>query len=309
MTDKIYLDQAISDLETILDLVRWSVSRFNDADLFFGHGTDNAWDEAVTLVMHALHLPQHLAQHTGDSLFSARLTRSERQKVAELVLKRVQTRLPLPYLTHQAWFCGYPFYVDERVLIPRSPFAELIQQQFSPYVSEPKAIMDLCTGGGCIAIALAHAFPDAYVDALDISADALDVAQLNIQEHGLEERVIAVESDVFSGVIEQKYDLIVSNPPYVDAEDMDDLPAEFQHEPALALAAGEDGLDLVEQILKQAPDYLNENGWLFIEVGNSLVHFEARFLGLEVEWITFANGGDGVFAVSRQNLKDYWEQQ
>lgn len=308
MTDKIYLDQAISDLETMLDMVRWSVSRFNDADLFFGHGTDNAWDEAVTLVMHALHLPPDLSQYTGDKLFNARLTQGERQKVAELVLKRVQTRMPLPYLTNQAWFCGLPFYVDERVLIPRSPFAELIQQHFAPYVTEPKSIMDLCTGGGCIAIALAHAFPDAYVDALDISQDALDVAQLNIHEHGLDERVIPIQSDVFDGIMDQTYDLIVSNPPYVDAEDMDDLPDEFKHEPELALASGNDGLDIVEQILKGAVKHLNNNGWLFVEVGNSQVHFATRFPGLDVEWLEFEQGGDGVFVVSKAQLENYWNK-
>ena len=247
MTDKIYLDQAIDDLVSILDMVRWSVSRFNDADLFFGHGTDNAWDEAVTLVLFALHLPQNITMQTGDGIFAARLTRSERQKIAELVLQRVQTRLPLPYLTHQAWFCDLPFYVDERVLIPRSPFAELINNQFSAYAINPHRILDLCTGGGCIAIALAHAFPDAQVDALDISQDALDVAQMNIEEHGLSARVFPIQSDLLTQAIGQQYELIVCNPPYVDSEDMADLPAEFQHEPALALAARDDGLDLVEK--------------------------------------------------------------
>lgn len=307
MTDKIYLDQAIEDLVSILDMVRWSVSRFNDADLFFGHGTDNAWDEAVTLVLHALHLPQDITLQTGDGLFSARLTRSERQKIAELVLKRVQTRLPLPYLTNQAWFAGLPFYVDERVLIPRSPFAELIDKQFTPYVSEPLRILDLCTGGGCIAIALAYAFPDASVDALDISTDALDVAQLNIEEHGLAERVVPIQSDLLDQVSGQKYDLIICNPPYVDAEDMADLPAEFQHEPVLALAAGDDGLDLVERLLKTAPECLADMGWMFVEVGNSSVHFAHRFPGLAVDWIEFEAGGDGVFAVSRQALVDYFQ--
>ena len=307
MTDKIYLDQAIEDLVSILDMVRWSVSRFNDADLFFGHGTDNAWDEAVTLVLYALHLPQDITLQTGDGLFSARLTRSERQKVAELVLKRVQTRLPLPYLTNQAWFCGYPFYVDERVLIPRSPFAELINKQFQPYASDPMRILDLCTGGGCIAIALAHAFPDASVDALDISTDALDVAQLNIEEHGLSDRVVPIQSDLLTQVTDQRYDLIVCNPPYVDAEDMADLPAEFQHEPVLALAAGDDGLDLVERLLKTAPGCMADDAWMFVEVGNSSVHFTQRFPGLAVDWIEFEAGGDGVFALSRQSLVDYFQ--
>jgi ribosomal protein L3 glutamine methyltransferase len=306
MTDKIYLDQAIEDLVSILDMVRWSVSRFNDADVFFGHGTDNAWDEAVTLVLFALHLPQDITIQTGDGLFAARLTRSERQKIAELVLKRVQTRLPLPYLTHQAWFCDLPFYVDERVLIPRSPFAELINNQFVPYVKEPLRILDLCTGGGCIAIALAHAFPEAQVDALDISQDALDVAQINIEEHGLVERVFPIKSDLLEQVDGQVYDLMVCNPPYVDAEDMDDLPAEFRHEPALALAAGDDGLDLVEKILKSAAMNLSANGWLFVEVGNSIVHFAQRFPDLDIDMIDFDAGGDGVFAVSQATLAGYF---
>lgn len=306
MTDKIYLDQAIEDLVSILDMVRWSVSRFNDADVFFGHGTDNAWDEAVTLVLFALHLPQDITIQTGDGLFAARLTRSERQKIAELVLKRVQTRLPLPYLTHQAWFCDLPFYVDERVLIPRSPFAELINNQFVPYVKEPLRILDLCTGGGCIAIALAHAFPEAQVDALDISQDALDVAQINIEEHGLVERVFPIKSDLLEQVDGQVYDLMVCNPPYVDAEDMDDLPAEFRHEPALALAAGDDGLDLVEKILKSAAMNLSANGWLFVEVGNSIVHFAQRFPDLDIDMIDCDAGGDGVFAVSQATLAGYF---
>lgn len=221
MTDKIYLDEAINDLHTILDMVRWSVSRFNDAELYFGHGTDNAWDEAVSLVLYGLHLPQNMLEQTGEGLFNARLTHCEREKVAELVLKRVQTRLPLPYITNEAWFCGLPFYVDERVLIPRSPFAEMIQNRFEPFVkNEPATILDMCTGGGCIAIALAHAFEEAHVDAVDISADALTVADLNIQEHQLAERVYPIESDLFSSLAGQKYDLIVSNPPYVDAQDM-----------------------------------------------------------------------------------------
>lgn len=307
MTDKIYLDEAINDLHSILDMVRWSVSRFNDAHLYFGHGTDNAWDEAVSLVFQALHLPHHLTTQTGDELFQARLTRSEREKVAELVLKRVQTRMPLPYITHEAWFCDLPFYVDERVLIPRSPFAELIKSRFEPFIDdEPATILDLCTGGGCIAIALAYAFEDAQVDAVDISTEALEVADINIQEHGLAERVFPVHSDLFAALKGQKYDLIVSNPPYVDAEDMGDLPDEYQHEPELALAAGEDGLELVELMLQQAPTYLNEGGWLFVEVGNSSVHMANRFPGLDVQWLSFERGGQGIFAVTRETLQKYW---
>jgi ribosomal protein L3 glutamine methyltransferase len=307
MTDKIYLDEAIDDLQTVLDFVRWSVSRFNDANLFFGHGTDNAWDEAVSLVFQALHLPHTLLEQTGEGLFAAKLTRSERNKVTDLVLTRVQTRMPLPYITNEAWFCGLPFYVDERVLIPRSPFSELIQQKFAPYLPHtPTRILDMCTGGACIAIALAYAFEDAQVDAVDISEDALAVADLNIQEHQLSHRVFPLHSDLFTTLVGQQYDLIVSNPPYVDAEDMSDLPDEFQHEPELALAAGEDGLDLVETILKEAGAHLTDGGMLFVEVGNSEVHMEQRFPGLQIEWLEFALGGSGVFAVSKQELLRYW---
>lgn len=307
MTDKIYLEEAIDDLHTVLDFVRWSVSRFVDADLYFGHGTDNPWDEAVALVFHALHLPHEMTDVTGDALFTARLTRSEKNKIAELVLKRVQTRLPLPYITHQAWFAKLPFYVDERVLIPRSPFAELIAEQFASYIDQPPTrILDMCTGGGCIAIALALAFDEASVDAADISLDALAVADMNIQEYGLSERVFPLHSDLFSALQGQQYDLIVANPPYVDAEDMSDLPAEFQHEPELALASGEDGLDLVEQLLKQACEHLAPHGWCFVEVGNSLVHMQARFPNLPLQWVELAQGGHGIFAVNARDLTQYF---
>lgn len=309
MTDKFYLDEAIADLHSMLDMVRWAVSRFNDAELFYGHGTDNAWDEAVSLVFYALHLPHALTSQTGDGVFAARLTKSERSKVAELVLQRVQTRLPLPYITHEAWFCELPFYVDERVLIPRSPFAELIQGKFATHLQDnPTRILDMCTGGGCIAIALAYAFDEAQVDAVDISADALAVAGLNIEEHGLSERVFPLYSDLFSQLEGQQYDLIVSNPPYVDAEDMADLPVEFQHEPELALAAGDDGLDLVETMIARAGNYLTEQGVMFVEVGNSLVHMEARFLGLDIEWVELAQGGHGIFAVTKAALDSYNQQ-
>ena len=310
MTDKFYLEEAIEDLHSILDMIRWATSRFNDAALYFGHGTDNAWDEALSLTMQALHLPHSLSEHVGDSMLSSRLTKSEREKIAELVLKRVQTRMPLPYITNEAWFCGMPFYVDERVLIPRSPFAELIQNNFEPFVKEaPSHILDMCTGGGCIAIALAHAYPDSQVDAVDISEDALEVADINIQEHQLSHRVYPIHSDLFTNLTGQKYDLIVSNPPYVDAEVMADLPDEYHHEPELALAAGDDGLELVDIMLREAPQYLTDNGWLFIEVGNSEVHMDTRFPGLEVIWLSFENGGQGIFAVNSSTLKNYFNSK
>ncbi len=307
MTDKFYLEEAIDDLHTLLDMVRWATSRFNDAALYFGHGTDNAWDEAVSLVLQAVHLPHTITLQTGDALFQARLTKSEREKVAELVLKRVQTRMPLPYMTNEAWFCELPFYVDERVLIPRSPFAELIKKQFQPYLNTPPAnILDMCTGGGCIAIALAYAFEAATVDAVDISSDALAVADINIQEHQLSERVFPIQSDLFAQLEGQRYDLIVTNPPYVDAEDMADLPAEYHHEPELALAAGNDGLDLVADMLAAGPRFLNDGGWMFVEVGNSEVHMAARFPELDIEWIEFEFGGHGIFAVSKTALTQYF---
>ncbi|MGS2720517.1 50S ribosomal protein L3 N(5)-glutamine methyltransferase [Paraglaciecola aestuariivivens] len=297
-----------SDLKTMLDLVRWSVSQFNQAGLFYGHGTDNPWDEAVCLILQLLDLPQDLPLQTGDQLFFSRLTEAEKITIIEVVKRRVEERIPVPYLTNQAWFCDLPFYVDERVLIPRSPIAELIQDNFSDWLGEhqPAHILDLCTGGGCIAIALAYAFENAQVDAVDISAEALEVAELNITEHGLNHRVFPIYSDLMEALQGQTYDLIVSNPPYVDAEDMDDLPDEFHHEPELALAAGTDGLDLVDNILRQAPHHLTDKGWLFVEVGNSEVHMQARYPELPIQWVEFENGGHGVFAISKNDLVEYW---
>lgn len=309
MTDKIYLEEAVNDLHSILDMVRWAVSRFNDAGLYYGHGTDNPWDEAVSLVLQLLHLPQDMPQQTSEQLFHARLTRSEKQRISDLVMRRVQERIPVAYLTNQAWFCGLPFYVDERVLVPRSPYAELINKKFDAWLSEaPHNILDLCTGSGCIAIALAYAFEQAQVDAVDISEEALAVAELNITEHDLADRVFPLKSDLLNALGGQQYDLIVSNPPYVDAEDMADLPDEFQHEPELGLAAGNDGLDLVHQILKQAPEHLTEQGWLFVEVGNSSVHMQQQYPDLDLEWVDFEQGGQGIFAVSKQALIKYWAQ-
>lgn len=307
MNSKINIEQTATELRTILDVVRWSVSRFNEAGLYYGHGSDNPWDEAVSLILQLLHLPQTLPLQTGDQLFHSRLTFAEKQQVITIVLRRVEERIPVPYLTKQAWFCELPFYVDERVLIPRSPFAELIQNRFEAWLSdEPLTILDLCTGGGCIAIALAYAFENAQIDAVDISSDALDVAEININEHGLAERVFPIQSDLMGALQGQLYDLIVCNPPYVDAEDMDDLPEEYLHEPELALAAGEDGLDLVDVILRQAPEYLNEGGWLFVEVGNSEVHMPIKYPDLPITWVDFENGGSGVFAINKQDLVDYW---
>lgn len=300
------ITEDLSSLNTILDWVRYSISRFQQSGIFYGHGTDNEWDEATSLVFQALALPVDMAESRQHLLFQAKVTDLESERILDWIEQRTIGLKPLPYISQQAWFAGIPFYVDERVLIPRSPFAELLKDKFSQWLSEsPAHILDMCTGGGCIAIASAHAFEDAIVDAVDIDLEALDVASINIHEHQLDERVFPLRSDLFENLSGQKYDLIISNPPYVDAEDMLDLPDEFEHEPKLALAAGDDGLDLVELILKQAVNHMTEDAWLFVEVGNSEVHFESRFPGLEVQWCEFKHGGSGLFAVDFNTLNEF----
>ncbi|MGX9462551.1 50S ribosomal protein L3 N(5)-glutamine methyltransferase [Shewanella sp. A14] len=299
--DKIFVDEAVTELRTIADMLRWAVSRFNDANIYYGHGTDNAWDEAIALVFHALHLPEEV----GQQVILSNLTSSEKHKIVELIIRRVRERLPVPYLTNKANFAGLEFYVDERVLVPRSPIAEMINNQFSPWLyNKPvNRIMDLCTGSGCIAIACAYAFEDAEVDALDISEDALEVAQINIESLGVLERVFPMQSDLFSAIPKgQHYDLIVSNPPYVDAEDIGDMPEEYHHEPAIGLASGNDGLDLTKRILANAADYLTETGLLVVEVGNSMVHLIEQYPDMPFTWVDFEFGGDGVFVLTRDQL-------
>ena len=299
--DKIFVDEAVTELRTIGDMLRWAVSRFNDANIYYGHGTDNAWDEAIALVFHALHLPEEI----GQQVILSNLTSSEKHKIVELIIRRVRERLPVPYLTNRARFAGLDFYVDERVLVPRSPIAEMINNQFSPWLYNKPVhrIMDLCTGSGCIAIACAHAFEDAEVDALDISEDALEVAQINIESLEVMERVFPIQSDLFSAIPKgPHYDLIVSNPPYVDAEDIGDMPDEYHHEPAIGLASGRDGLDLTKRILANAADYLTENGVLVVEVGNSMVHLIEQFPDVPFTWVDFEFGGDGVFVLTRDQL-------
>lgn len=275
------------------------------ADIYFGHGTDNAYSEAQLLLGHVTQLDFNQL----EQFQSARLQDSEWQHFTKLVQQRIDERKPAAYLIGQAWFAGLPFVVDERVLVPRSPIAELIEQRFSQWLTdEPTRILDLCTGSGCIAIACAYAFENAEVDALDLSLDALAVAEQNIAMHDLEHRVIPIQSNLYDAIPKQRYDLIVTNPPYVDAEDMADLPDEFHHEPELGLAAGDDGLDLVRTILREAPDHLTENGWLVCEVGNSMVALAEEFPEVPFEWVRFEHGGDGVFVLSYQDLLKYHQQ-
>ncbi|MGF1739661.1 50S ribosomal protein L3 N(5)-glutamine methyltransferase [Vibrio profundum] len=300
--DKIFVEEAVSELHTLQDMVRWTVSRFNAANLFYGHGTDNAWDEAVQLILPTLYLPIDVPTHVMNS----RLTSGERLRIVERVIKRINDRTPTAYLTNKAWFCGLEFFVDERVLVPRSPIGELIEAQFQPWlVEEPTRIMDLCTGSGCIAIACAHAFEDAEVDAIDISTDALQVAEQNVQDYGMEQQVFPIRSDLFRDLPKESYDLIVSNPPYVDQEDMSCLPDEFTHEPELGLAAGSDGLKLVRRILANAPDYLTDQGILICEVGNSMIHMMEQYPDIPFTWIEFENGGHGVFMLTKSQLVEH----
>lgn len=291
-----------AQLHSVRDYIRYACSRFNEAGLCYGHGTDNAWDEAVHLVLQTLHLPWD----ANPAVLDGRLAEFEKQAVLENLRLRVEVRMPLPYILGEAWFMGLPFHVDQRVLIPRSPLAELLTNQCQPFVepSQVGRVLDLCCGSGCIGIAAAMVFPEAEVDLVDISPEALQVARMNIGRHQLEGRVRAVHSDLFENLVE-RYDLILSNPPYVDAEDMAALPPEYRHEPRLGLAAGQDGLDLVRRILAEAADYLTEDGCLVVEVGNSAAALEQAYPEVAFTWLEFEHGGDGVFLLTAEQLRHH----
>ena len=289
------------ELITVRDLIRFAVSVFNEGKLFFGHGSADAFDEAAYLVLHALNLPPDKL----DPFFDARLTSTERDAVLNIIERRVTERIPAAYLTNEAWLGAYKFYVDQRVIVPRSFIAELLREDLAPWVDDPEAVesaLDLCTGSGCLAILTALTFPNALVDAVDLSADALDVARRNIGDYELTDRVKAVASNMFGELGGRTYDLIVSNPPYVTATSMSTLPQEYLREPAMALASGLDGLDHVRVILSEAPRHLNEGGLLVVEVGFNREGMEVAFPDLPLTWAETSAGDGVVFLVTREEL-------
>ncbi|MBL6987752.1 MAG: 50S ribosomal protein L3 N(5)-glutamine methyltransferase [Methylobacter sp.] len=295
--------EALTTLSTIRDYIRWAASRFTEAEVRFGHGTTTALDEAAALVLHTIHQPYNLA----DSYLQSILTLSERQAVIDIIDRRINERIPAAYLTHEAIFAGLSFYVDQRVLVPRSPIAELIEQRFSPWVEEEQVlrILDLCTGSGCIAIACAYAFADAYVDAVDLSEDALAVAELNVAKHQLADVVTLHQSDLFNALPNLRYDVIVSNPPYVCLEEWEQLPAEYRAEPDMGFKGGQSGLDIVLRILVEAEQYLTEQGILIVEVGSSAETLQDTFPDLPFFWLNFERGGDGVFLLTAEQVRLY----
>lgn len=291
------------ELQTIRDFIRWAVSRFNEAGLTFGHGTETAWDEAVALILHSLYLPHDI----NPTVLDARITEKERLKLLHLISERTDKRIPVPYLTHEAWFAGLSFYVDERVLIPRSPLAEIIEKEFQPWIPPHsiRSILDLCTGSGCIAIACAMHCREATIDASDVSEDALAVAKTNIIRHNLENQVHLFHSNLFESLPPKQYDIIISNPPYVDAEDMNTLPPEYLHEPQLGLIGGPTGLELVLKILQNAPHFLSPQGVLIVEVGNSEHALIEQFPEIPFTWLEFERGGGGVFLLTQKQLLEF----
>ena len=296
-----YFFEASVTLQTVRDNLRFAVSRFNQAKLFFGHGSNEAYDEAVYLILHTLHLPLDRLEPFLD----AHLTDSERADLLNIIQKRVEHRIPAAYLTHEAFLGDFSFYVDERVIIPRSFIAELLREQLSPWIAEPDnigSVLDLCTGSGCLAILAAHAFQNASVDAVDLSADALAVAGRNIADYHLQDRVHPIESDMFAKLGGKQYDLIISNPPYVDAQSVDALPPEYLHEPKLALGSGDDGLDATRIILNNAAQHLTANGILIVEIGHNRDALEAAYPNLPFTWLDVSAGDQFVFMLHKNDL-------
>ncbi|AJZ58600.1 50S ribosomal protein L3 N(5)-glutamine methyltransferase [Paraburkholderia fungorum] len=286
---------------TVRDLLRFAVSRFNQAELSFGHGSANAYDEAAYLILHTLHLPLDLLEPFLD----ARLSAAEIDAVLNVIERRAGQRVPAAYITQEAWMHGFRFYVDERVIVPRSFIGELLQDGLQPYVEDPEqvgAVLELCTGSGCLAILAAHAFPNADIDAVDLSAPALEVATRNVADYHLDDRIALFEGDLYAPLAERRYDVIISNPPYVNAASMQELPAEYKHEPDMALAGGADGMDIVRRIIAEARNWLTEDGVLVVEIGNERANVEAAFGGLDLVWLSTSAGDDNVFLIQAADL-------
>lgn len=296
-----HFSAASQNLFTIRDYLRFAVSRFYQAELFFGHGSSNAYDEAVYLILHTLHLPPD----NLEPFLDAHLTIGERNEVLSILQRRVEQRIPAAYLTHEAFLGEYSFYVDERVIIPRSFIAELLRQSLSPWIADAYqigSVLDLCTGSGCLAVLSADAFPNALVDAVDLSPDALEVAKRNVADYELQSRINLIQSDLFAKLEGRQYDLIISNPPYVDAESVAALPEEYLHEPKLSLGSGHDGLDATRIILQQAASHLTENGILIVEIGHNRDVLEAAYPNLPFTWLDVSAGDQFVFMLHKNDL-------
>jgi ribosomal protein L3 glutamine methyltransferase len=293
--------EAKTQLQTLRDLLRFAVSRFNEAGLFFGHGSVSAYDEAAYLILHTLHLPLDRLEPFLD----ARLTTMELEQVLHIIERRAVEKIPAAYLTNEAWLGDFSFYVDERVIVPRSFIAELLREQLAPWIENPDEIhstLDLCTGSGCLAVLLAHTFRNAAIDATDISHEALEVAQKNVTDYNLEHRISLVQSDLFASLRGRRYDLIISNPPYVSAESMSALPEEYRHEPRTALASSEDGLEATRIILREAAFHLTEKGLLIIEIGHNRDALEQEFSQTPFTWLETSAGDEFVFLLKRDQL-------
>ncbi len=289
------------ELFTIRDWLRFTVSRFEESEIFFGHGTDNAYDEAVWLIMRGLHLPLD----TVDNFLDAVITESERKHLAHLIERRISERVPTAYLLREAWLKGFKFYVDERVIVPRSFIAELLEDGLSPWIEYPEMVesaADICTGSGCLGVLLADAFPNATVDVIDISPDAIAVCNINIANYGLEDRVTAIQSDMFTALAGKTYDLIISNPPYVDAPSMAELPQEYRNEPQIALGSGVAGLDHTHTILREAAKHLNDGGLLVVEIGHNRDALLETYPDLPFTWLEVESGNEFVFLLSKEQL-------
>jgi len=293
--------EAQTGLKTIRDVLRFAITHFNTEKLYFGHGSDNALDEAAYLILHTLHLPIDKL----DPFMDAQLLESEINTLLHIIERRSRLRVPTPYITHEAWLQGYRFYIDERAIVPRSFIAELLKEQFTPWIKDPlqvKNVLDMCTGSGCLAVIAADMFPNAQVDAVDISADALEVARRNVADYGMKKRINLVQSDLFSALPEKRYDLIISNPPYVNDVSMGKLPPEYKHEPQIALAGGKDGMNLVRTLIRKARPYMERDAHLVVEIGHEKNFAEEVFPETQFTWLTTSGGDDSVFLLRQDQL-------